>query len=99
MPDPMTMPPLGSERPRQGPNGIVVPHPPRWFHRVVAWVIFVIFRVVTATIRFRWEFKSPLAETPADGQVIYCVWHNRLALCMALYKQHARKRNHADRMA
>jgi len=95
----ITMPPSSNERPRPGTNGIVVPHPPRWFHRLIAWLFFVLFRLVTSTIRFRWEFKSPLAENPGTGPVIYCVWHNRLALCLALYEQHARKRNQSCGMA
>jgi hypothetical protein len=95
----MTTPPTGSARPERPSKGVVVPHPPRWFHRVVAWMIFAVFRVVTATIRFRWEFKSAAAEKPNDGPVIYCVWHNRLALCMALYEQHAKKRKRTTGMA
>src|SRR5215472_22518 len=95
----MTTPPAGSERPRRPAQGVVVPHPPRWYHRVVAWLIFALSQIVTATIRFKWEFRSPLAELPKPGPVIYCIWHNRLALCMALYEQHAKRRNHTAGMA
>jgi lysophospholipid acyltransferase (LPLAT)-like uncharacterized protein len=78
---------------------VVVPHPPRWFHRALAWLIFVVARIVTATIRFKWVYKSPQAESPKPGPVIYCTWHNRLALCMPLYEQQAKKRNHTAGMA
>ena len=95
----MTTPPTGNERRRQRHNGVFVPHPPRWFHRVVGWLILAVSRVVTATMRFKWDYKSPAAEKPKKGPVIYCVWHNRLALCIPLYEQQAKRRNHTAGMA
>ncbi len=69
-------------------SGVVVPHAPKWYQRVGAWVVFVLVRAVARTIRYTWHDHSGFA---AD-QAIYCVWHNRLALCLKAYSAYARPR-------
>ena len=69
--------------------GVVVPHSPRWFQRLAAWLVFASVRVVSATLRYRWHDHR---ETGVSGPVIYATWHNRLALCLIAY-EHERK-NH-----
>ena len=68
----------------------VVPHPPRWFQRLGAWLIFLLIRAVSATLRYRWHDRSGFFDRrPADA-AIYCVWHNRLALCLEAYRLYTR---------
>ena len=69
--------------------GVVVPHSPRWFQRLAAWLVFASVRVVSATLRYRWHDSR---ETGLSGPVIYATWHNRLALSLIAY-EHDRKNN------
>ena len=47
-------------------QGIVVPHTPRKSQRAVAWLVFLVERLVTATLRWRWNDASVLQEGLAD---------------------------------
>ena len=38
-------------------------------------------------------------HAPTPGPAIYCIWHNRLALCMPAYFDYVRKRNQTPGMA
>lgn len=65
-------------------NGVVVPHPPTSTHRVIAWFIHSALWLVSKTLRGRLDDRSGMNwkdRTPA----IFCVWHNRLALCIFAY--------------
>ncbi|HWH67974.1 MAG TPA: lysophospholipid acyltransferase family protein [Candidatus Sulfotelmatobacter sp.] len=80
-------------------SGIVVPHPPRWYQRLGAWLIYALVRTVAATLRYRWKDQSGYFDGPPPGPAIYCVWHNRLALCLIAYYGYAKKRNATPGMA
>jgi lysophospholipid acyltransferase (LPLAT)-like uncharacterized protein len=80
-------------------SGIVVPHAPRWYQRLAAWLIFLVIRAVSATLRYRWDDRSSHFDGEASGPSIYCVWHNRLVLSMTAYYGYARKRNPTHGMA
>lgn len=86
------------ERPRRvsrkrKASGVVVPHAPRWYQRLSAWLIWVAVRAVAGTLRYRYHDGSGFYEGKAKGPAIYCVWHNRLALCMQIYYGYAQPRN------
>jgi lysophospholipid acyltransferase (LPLAT)-like uncharacterized protein len=81
------------------PAGVVVPNPPRWFQRLGAWVIFLLIRSVSATLRYRWHDRSGFFDRPPVDAAIYCVWHNRLALCLETYRLYARSRLKTPGMA
>ncbi len=90
----MTSPPetsAGTARKKRR-SGIVVPHAPRWHQRLGAWLVFALVRTISATLRYRWDDRSGYFDAPGTSPAIYCVWHNRLALCMAMYYGYARKR-------
>ena len=70
---------------RKQKSGVVVPHSPKWHQRVAALLIYAFGRAVTATLRYRWQDRSGLCDTPPVGQAIYCIWHNRLALSMTAW--------------
>src|SRR5215472_13685703 len=76
--------------PKQQSAGVVVPHAPRWYQRLVAWLIFTLIRTVSATLRYRWRDHSGLnAANPTAA--IFCAWHNRLVLSMVAYEGYVRK--------
>lgn len=73
-------------------RGVVVPHKPKRHQRVVAWLIYAVIRMVSATLRYRWLDRSEFIHSLGTGPAIYCVWHNRLALSMPAYFNYARQR-------
>jgi len=81
-------------------SGIVVPHAPRWHQRLAAWLVFSLLRGISLTLRYKWSDRSGYFDGPEPpGQAIYCVWHNRLALCMTAYFGYVKKRNQTPGMA
>jgi lysophospholipid acyltransferase (LPLAT)-like uncharacterized protein len=74
-----------------GHNGVVVPHPPSSAQRLVAWTVFVVERLVTSSLRCRWRDNSGLADAQDSRPVIFCLWHNRLAISMIVHRRHPRK--------
>ncbi len=97
-PTPPTGPPGRARRPKRV-SGIVVPHAPRWYQRVGAWVVYALVRTVAATLRYRWHDGSGGFLEKHRGPAIYCVWHNRLALCLPAYFSYARPRTRTAGMA
>jgi len=54
-------------------------------------MVFLIERLVSASLRCKWKDDSGLA-TAAEGEpVIFCLWHNRLAISMMVHRRHPRK--------
>jgi lysophospholipid acyltransferase (LPLAT)-like uncharacterized protein len=71
-----------------------VPHAPRWHQRLGAWLVFALVRAVSATLRYRWNDRSGYFDGHQSPRpAIYCVWHNRLALCMIAYYDYIKPRN------
>jgi lysophospholipid acyltransferase (LPLAT)-like uncharacterized protein len=92
MPDLMAEP---SQRPsprKKRFSGVVVPHSARWYQKLAAWLIANSLRALALTIRFRWQDNSGFFDRP-NGPAIYCFWHNRLALCTAVYERFNKKVN------
>jgi lysophospholipid acyltransferase (LPLAT)-like uncharacterized protein len=86
--------------PRRGKSsGVVVPHAPYWYQRLGAWLVFALIRIVAATLRCQWIDRSGYFNNGPAGPGIYCVWHNRLALCLIEYYGYAKKRNQTPGMA
>ncbi len=79
-------------------GGLVIPHPPRWYQRAAAWALFVVVRAVAATLRFRYRDHSGLPDVP-EGPTICCVWHNRLPLCMEMYRYYTLRRGRTAGLA
>ena len=80
--------------------GVVMPNRPRWYQRLAARLVWLLLTTVAATLRYRWNDRSGLFDGGTKiGPAIYCVWHNRLALCMVAYFGYARKRNDTPGMA
>jgi lysophospholipid acyltransferase (LPLAT)-like uncharacterized protein len=50
-------------------------------------------------LRYQWDDRSGYFNGAPPGPAIYCVWHNRLALCMIAYFGYVKKRNRTPGMA
>jgi len=66
-------------------SGVVIPHSPKWHQRLAAWILWAVFTLVSATIRYRVNDPYDFMTRKDIRQVIFCTWHNRLALSMKLY--------------
>jgi lysophospholipid acyltransferase (LPLAT)-like uncharacterized protein len=55
--------------------------------------------LVALTLRYRWVNRAELFNGEPPGPAIYCVWHNRLALCLVAYRGYAQKRVHTPGVA
>jgi lysophospholipid acyltransferase (LPLAT)-like uncharacterized protein len=64
---------------------VVVPHRPSMLQWMAGHTLALALRTVAVTLRTRMEDHSGFFEHPPVGQGIYCVWHNRLALCLHMY--------------
>ncbi|HZR17640.1 MAG TPA: lysophospholipid acyltransferase family protein [Verrucomicrobiae bacterium] len=84
---------------RAGNGGVVVPHRPRWYQWIAAWLVVALIRLVSATLRYRWHDDSAFFNKGADSAAIFAIWHNRLGLSMPAYYGYVRKFSHTAGMA
>lgn len=82
------MPAVSPESKAQSPqrSGVVVPHKPKWHQRLAAALIYGLIRAMSATIRYEWRDASGLLAIDRAQSVIFCIWHNRLSLCLEVYR-------------
>ncbi len=73
------------------PKGVVVPHQPKPLQRAVAWALFLLERLVSASLRCHWRDSSGLPAVRENQPVIFCLWHNRLAISMLVHRRHSRR--------
>ena len=71
--------------------GLVVPHTPRWHQRLAAFVLFFTERLLISTLRVKWDDRAGVAAGTISGPVVFCLWHNRLALCMCVWRNYVRR--------
>jgi lysophospholipid acyltransferase (LPLAT)-like uncharacterized protein len=76
-----------------------VPHEPGTGQRAAALLLYALISMVAATLRFRFTDLGGHFKKGATGQAIYCIWHNRLALCLPAYKRLASRNGFTPRMA
>jgi lysophospholipid acyltransferase (LPLAT)-like uncharacterized protein len=80
-------------------SGIVVPHAPKWHQLLAAWLVWSVVNVIATTIRYRVHDPHGLLSRKDFGQAIYCIWHNRLALCVKIYFKFSRRHHAAPGLA
>ena len=80
-------------------SALVVPHSPKWYQRLAAWVIYALMQLVSATLRYRWEDRGGFFTGEPPGPAIYCVWHNRLILSMRCYYNYIKLHNRSAGLA
>jgi len=72
-------------------KSVVIPHKPMRSQQLVSWVVFLAERLITSSLRCEWRDLSGLAEAQDAPPVIFCLWHNRLAISMIVHRRHPRK--------
>jgi lysophospholipid acyltransferase (LPLAT)-like uncharacterized protein len=60
---------------------------------LAAWLVFILIRSISMTVRYKLDDRSGFFDGPPLGPTIYCVWHNRLALCLKIYYGFGRPHN------
>jgi lysophospholipid acyltransferase (LPLAT)-like uncharacterized protein len=65
----------------QKSGGLVVPRQLTWRRKVAAAAVLAVMRLLMTTWRLRWKDADRCPVVP--GPVIFCFWHNRLALALA----------------
>jgi hypothetical protein len=78
---------------RRPKSGVVVPHTPRWYQRLGASLIYFTGRAYAMTLRVQWDNRSGYFMDALGGPAIYCLWHNRLLLCMEAYLEQTQRRS------
>jgi lysophospholipid acyltransferase (LPLAT)-like uncharacterized protein len=86
--------PATSTQPRQ-----IRPRPLRWYHRGAATLGYALLEGLGATIRLRGVMPESLISIPTDQPIIFCIWHNRLALSLFLYRFYVREQKRQSRLA
>jgi len=56
--------------------------------RLLAWLIYGLIRLISLTIRWRLHDPTDVLGRTANRPVIFCTWHNRLALAMPAWRRH-----------
>ena len=72
------------------PAGGAAVQQPSLGKRCLAHLAAALIRLLQASVRLEYEDQSGFLRRPENGPAIFCVWHNRLALGMALYDRYAR---------
>ncbi len=87
----------GRRAPRR--SGVVIPHRVPWPKQVLAALVYGIIRLVAATLRFRFPDLARFFPEHPIQPVVFCIWHNRLALSLMTYKKGPQRLQPARRMA
>ena len=80
-------------------SGPVVPHRAKWHGLLAARLIWLVSSSVAATLRWRWHDGTNLFENGGKEPVIFCLWHNRLALSLILFRRYVQARQPQRKMA
>ena len=80
------------------PAGVVTPRLLKWHQRLAASLLYGLIQLVAATLRYRWA-KPPEITPPQTRPFVYCIWHNRLPLCLIMYRRYLRRTKQSMRMA
>ena len=66
---------------------VVVPKQAGWKGRFAAFAISWAVRIMSWTIRFRFDDSAKFFAEKNPGPMIFCVWHNRLFLSAIVYQK------------
>ena len=73
-------------RPPPRRSGVVKPRPLKWYHRLAGSLLYYLIRLLSATVRYQWEDRSGIFTSSTRVPVIFCIWHNRLALALEVQR-------------
>ncbi len=77
----------------------VIPHRAKWHGRLAARLIWLLSSFVAATLRWSWKDETNLFENGGKEPVIFCLWHNRLALSLLLFRRYVQWRQPQRKLA
>ena len=80
-------------------SGVIVPQQPKWHGRLAARLIWLAATALAATLRWRWRDETNLFENGGKEPVIFCLWHNRLALSLILFRRYVQARQPQRKLA
>ena len=80
-------------------SGIVIPHSPKWYQRLAAFLVWLLISTISLTIRYRLHDPHGYMKRKDLPQTIYCLWHNRLALAIKVYFKFSRLQHAAPGIA
>ncbi len=66
-------------------SGVVIPHKATMSRRFAAMVIYLSLRLLSATVRYRLDDRPQFFDAVPKENIIFALWHNRLALSAILY--------------
>jgi lysophospholipid acyltransferase (LPLAT)-like uncharacterized protein len=69
---------------------LTVPHRTKWHGNITALSAFVAVKTLAATWRISWEDRGPCLDEKQTEPLLFCIWHNRLALSMVFWDRVAR---------
>ncbi len=73
-------------------SGIVIPQRAKWHQRLLARFIYILLRLVTGTVRCELKDDAGIFTRPRTDAIIYCFWHNRLAMCLKARARYSNNR-------
>jgi hypothetical protein len=78
---------------------VVVPHKAKWQQRLAAVLIYGFARGLAATVRFELDDRAGIFAGAPREKIIFAIWHNRLALSLAMYRRYVASRAPERRLA
>ena len=68
-------------------SGVVVPHAPSWKQKLAGWIVVAIVRGLALSLRYRIEDRAGILDGTLKGPLVFCLWHNRLAFAVPIYRR------------
>lgn len=84
-------PVLAKGPPPSRKSGLVTPFQLAGWKKAAAWLVFALERMIAISWRCRWQDFTGLFDTPERTPVIFCIWHNRLAISMVVHRKYPSK--------
>jgi lysophospholipid acyltransferase (LPLAT)-like uncharacterized protein len=78
---------------------VVVPERATLAGRLAARAIWLGVHAVDATLRYRVDYHAEVLEIMRAGPAVYTIWHNRLSLCLRVYRRFIHPERPAGRLA
>src|SRR5277367_3887603 len=72
-------------------GGVVVPNTPKWYQRLVAFLVWLVISAGAKSMRYRIHDPHDFLSRREIYPMIFCLWHNRLALCVEMYSRFRRQ--------
>lgn len=78
---------------------MVVPNQASPSQQTLGALIANVIRLLSLTLRIGWHDQSGTVDTTPPQPLIYCIWHNRLALAPAIHLRYVLKRQPTRKIA